>query len=348
LNNRVKISDIAQQSGVSTSTVSLVFNNRPGVSDETRQRVLEVAESLGYPLKPPSNGHSARLLTLGMVVKTDPDQPPQANPFYSKVIIGIEEACRHSGICLLFSTLPVDVNNHPTEVPPLLYNDSLNGLLMVGAFVDETITSVSGKHTPPIVLVDAYSNTESYDTVVSDNFQAAYQAVEYLIQQGHRHIGLVGSEANSYPSLKDRRNGYLRALKENEITNTYIANFNINQSHGYEETIALLTKYPQITALFGINDECAVTAMNAAKDIGRSIPQELSIIGYDDTYLAVNSAPTLSTMRVDTVAMGRAAVKLLSLRLENPDTARMTLTIHPTLVKRESVSERSEIKSLSV
>lgn len=340
MDEKVKISDIARQSGVSTATVSLALNNKAGVSQETRLRVLKVAEELEYPIKPAAvTGKSNRLATLGMVVKTDPNPlPPHANPFYSKVIGGIEDVCRRNGISLLFATLPVDENNHPVEIPQLLYNERVDGLLMVGAFVDETIVSISGKHTPHIVLVDGYSNTESYDAIISDNFHGAYQAVSHLIHKGHRHIAFIGSEANGYPSLLERRNGYLRALKTNEISTPYISNFNINLSHGYSETMTLLKENPQITALFCINDEIGFSAIRAAQDLGLRVPEDVSIIGYDDTYIAAKSRPSLTTMRVDTASMGRAAVHLLSLRLDSPEAARMTLTIHSTLVERESVA----------
>jgi LacI family transcriptional regulator len=161
-----KISDIASQSGVSVSTVSLVLNNKPGVSQDTRQRVLEIADQLGYPSKAkPVNGIQANLTTVGMLVKTNPEEPPQANPFYSKVILGIEDVCRRNGINLLFATLPVDEDNCPIIVPQLIYNESVDGLLMVGTFVDETFTAFSARRTPPIVLVDGYSNSESYDAI---------------------------------------------------------------------------------------------------------------------------------------------------------------------------------------
>jgi LacI family transcriptional regulator len=339
MKNKVTISNIARQSGVSASTVSLVLNNKPGVSQDTRSRVLEIAEQLEYPVKPsPPMGKKSPLTTIGMVVKTDPDIIPQANPFYSKVIVGIEDACRQSGINLLFATLPVDENNCPAEIPTLLSNELVGGLLMVGTFVDETITSISGKRTPPIVLVDGYSNSESYDMVISDNFRAAYQAVTYLIDRGHRNIALLGSGEECYPSLKERRNGYLRAMKENELAEVYIADFNINRSKGYEETIALLKDYPHLTALFCVNDDVGSAAIRAAQALGKRVPADISIIGYDDTYIAANTHPPLTTMHVDTIAMGRAAVHLLSLRILNPESARMSLTIHATLVERASVS----------
>jgi LacI family transcriptional regulator len=338
MKKRVNITDIARHTGVSVSTVSLVLNNKPGVSDETRSRVLDVAQELGYPTKPSATqGNGYHLTTIGMLVKIDSDIQPQANPFYSKVIVGIEDACRRKGINLLFATLPVDDDNHPVEIPQMLYNDNVDGLLMVGTFVDKTITSISDRRTPPIVLVDGYSDTESYDTVVSDNFHAAYQAVEYLIEKGHRHIGLLGSETNCYPSLRERRNGYLRALKENDIPEATIASFNINKTHGLQETIAFVQENPSVTALFCVNDDVGSAAIKAVQSLGKHVPGDISIIGYDDTYIAANTHPALTTMHVDTVAMGRAAVHLLSLRIDNPDSARRTLTIHPTLVERESV-----------
>ena len=339
MKDKIKISDIAQQCGVSISTVSLALNNKTGVSRETRSRVLQVAQELEYPIKSgvetDGNHH---LTTIGMVVKTDPDIPPTANPFYSKVIMGIEDSCRREGINLLLATLPVDENNYPLEIPQLLNSDIVDGLLLVGTCLQEPLLSSSGKETPPIVLVDGYSDDEIYDTVISDNFRAAYQAVEFLIGRGHRHIGLLGSEANCYPSLRDRRNGYLRAMKENKLDEIYLSNFNINRSKGYQETLDLLKENPQITALFCVNDDVGSTAIRAIQSQGMRVPEDISVIGFDDTYLAVNTHPELTTMHVDTVAMGRAAVHLLSLRLANPESARMTLTIHPQLVERESVA----------
>lgn len=342
MDERITLNHVAQESGVSLATVSLVLRNRPGISQETRVKVLDAVERLGYQVKAsPSTAKRGQVSRVGMLVKMESDISPQMNPFYSRIIGGIEEACRRNGLSLLYASLPVDENNHPVDTPPLLANEDIDGLLMVGAFVDKTVMAVLGKHTYPIVLVDAYSDTESYDAVVSDNFLASYQAIEYLLNKGHRHIGLVGTEADAYPSLRDRRNGYLRALKEAGVPNTYLAEFNINRTHGYEETKQLLQENPQITALFGVNDEISVSALRAAQELGRSVPQNLSIISYDDTVLAVNASPKLTTMHVDTVAMGRAAVQMLAFRLENPGSARMTLTVHPNLVERESVSALS-------
>jgi LacI family transcriptional regulator len=336
---KVRLGDIARKSGFSLSTISLALNNKPGVSSETRERVFAIAEELGYTLRPGMAEEACSpLTTVGMVLKLDSDTSPQANPFYSRVMMGIEDACRRQGIQLLFATMPVDENNQPGELPSLLLNSDLDGLLMVGVCVHGTMFARSAAKDLPVVLVDGYSLDAAYDAVVSDNFRAAYQAVQYLIDRGHRYIGLAGSEEICFPSLKERRNGYFRALKENDISSTYTANFNIIQSKGYQETTRLLQEHPEITALFCVNDDVASYALRAAQGLGRRVPEDLSIIGYDDTVIALHTNPALTTMHVDAVAMGRAAVQLLALRISNPECACMTVTIHPTLVERESVS----------
>ncbi len=344
MNEKITINDIAQACGVSIATVSLVLNNRPGTSQKTRSRVIEMATSMGYFIRPATiSNRCGRLARLGLLSKAELSTTPQANPFYSKVIFGIEEACRRNGISMLFSMLPVDENNHPLEYPTLINGENIDGLLMLGTFVDKTILSVGINHQVPVVLVDSYSDTETFDTVVSDNFRAAYQAVAYLVKKGHRHIAMAGGKANAYPSLKDRRNGYLRALKENHIGEIYMADFNINDENKdawHAAIVTLLNDYPAITAVFCVNDDAAVSALRAAKTLGLRVPEDLSVIGYDDTYLATSASPMLTTMHVDTVGMGRAAVQVLGFRLDNPDAARMTLTVHPHLVERGSVIQR--------
>lgn len=338
--NKITISDIADVCNVSVATVSLVLNNKPGISEETRNRVLQTAQQLGYfPQGPTAVGRKPYALkTVGMVVKTDPDLLPASNPFYSQIIAGVDDACRDMGLNLLFAMLPVDQHNHIRSIPPLLENSAVDGLLMVGTFVDSTIYSLLGQRSLPIVLVDGYSDTARYDSVVSDNYGAAHQAVSHLIKQGHRHIGLIGSEPNAYPSLRERRHGYLRALKDHNIPQPYLADFNINRSQGEAESLQLLSQNPQITAVFCVNDNVALGALRAAQQLQRHVPDDLAIIGYDGTFLATSISPQLSTLYVDTLAMGRAAVHLLALRLEKPDAARATFVIHPELIERETTT----------
>lgn len=336
---KVTIRQIAEQFGVSVATVSLALNDKPGVSGELREKIKGAAKNAGYPMKPPPiKVHHQRLNTLGLLVKTEPDLSPLSNPFYSRVIAGVDEACKDLGLNLLFSMLPVDDHNRPQKLPPFLQDSMVDGFLMVGAFMDETISSILEEWTVPVVLVDGYSDTERYDMVISDNFGASYQAVEYLIEKGHRHIAMIGGEPDCYPTLRDRRNGYARAVKDNDLGGLYYANFDIAKPGGGAGISALLKSNPQITALFAINDNAAVEAVHAARELGLRVPDDISVVGYDDTVLATAVSPALTTLHVDTIAMGQGAAHLISLRMHRPDATRVTLVVHPTLVERDSVA----------
>jgi DNA-binding LacI/PurR family transcriptional regulator len=341
MSGKVTINTIAEACKVSPTTVSLVLNDKPGISSETREVVLGVARDLGYIPSSHTVGRlNQRLSTVGMVVKTEPGLIPLSNPFYSQIIAGVDDTCRDMGISLLFGMLPVNRHNQPVNVPPILENSQVEGLLMVGTFIDETVYAIAGDRSLPIVLVDGYSDTNSYDMVVSDNYQASYQAVQHLIKNGHRHIGLIGGEPGCYPSIAERRKGYRDALEDKGITHSYTADFNINRSQGETETALLLADNPQITALFCVNDNVALGAIRAAQKLNKRVPDHISIVGYDDTYLATTVSPHLTTVHVDTLAMGRAAVHLLSMRLEKPDAARLTVTIHSELIERESTARK--------
>lgn len=336
---RVTMAEIAEQSDVSLSTVSLVLRDRPGVGSATRRRVLEVARDLGYIPKNQTTPYASALANIGLILKADPDSVPQANKFYSHVVAGIEMACRRQQVNLLYATMTVDEDSYPLELPRILVeDDAAEGLLLVGALLDETLIRILDRRSTPIVLVDAYATLDQYDAVVSDNFSGAYQAVTHLIQHGHRHIGLVGSHPEAYPSIEERRNGYTRALKDNGISARYIAECHIvNAEEIVEAASVLFGQNPQITAIFCVNDEVAITVMDVAPDLGRRVPDDLSVVGFDNIDLADCISPALTTMHVDKVGMGRLAVQLLANRIEHPESSPVRVTIRPRLIERYSV-----------
>jgi LacI family transcriptional regulator len=337
---RVTLSEIAEQSGVSLSTVSLVLRDKPGVGKDTRQRVLGVAKELGYF---PKNGvqHRFSLTNVGLILKAEPGRTPQTNQFYSHVLAGIEMACRQWQFNLLYATLPVDRDSYPLELPRvLLEEDTADGLLLIGAFLDNTIAQVVERRSTPIVLVDAYAASDLYDAVVSDNFKGARRAVNYLVQRGHRHVGFIGSHPHAYPSIRERQRGYVQALEENEIGDSYFADCHIvDREEILDATADLLRQNPQITALFATNDEVAIAAMEAAQTLGRRIPDDISIIGFDDIDPSKSTQPPLTTMHVDKIGMGMLAVQLLLNRVEYPGSNPVTAVIHPHLVERRSVQD---------
>jgi LacI family transcriptional regulator len=332
------MSDIAQKSGVSISTVSLVLRNKSGIPTETRQRVMKTAQKLGYRPRPTPHHQpsSIQLHNLGLIIKSELGEAPQANPFYSHVLAGIEDTCRQKKINLLYATLLVDVNNHPVAVPRLL-EESTDGLLVVGTLLDDALAPVLNQKAVPIVLVDAYALSDKYDMVVSDNVRGAFQAVSYLVRRGHLHIGMVGCCPDGYPSLRERRQGYVQALKEYGLTEIYFTDCAPNKDAAFEATTQLLSQHPQVTAMFACNDETALAAMRAAQACGRKVPEDFSVMGFDDIDLSQHVTPSLTTMHVDKVGMGRIAVQLLINRVEFPDAAPITAVLRPRLIERESV-----------
>ena len=332
------MADVARESGVSVTTVSLVLRNKPGINQETRQRVISKARGMGYRLKEASpfltNGH---LKNIGLIIKSQPGFDPASNPFYSYVISSIEFYCRQRQINLLLAAMPVDQDNYPVEIPHLVQNEALDGYLLIGAFVDETLNQVLGKFSTPVVLVDGYATSRQYDAVVSDNYNGAYEAVDFLAQKGHRHIALVGSHANAYPSFAERRRGYQQALHDHGLKETY-ADATIGTNEGIEATQNLIRSQPEISAIFGINDEMAIAAMRGVSILGRQIPQEISVIGFDDIPLAEHMLPPLTTMQVDKLGMGQLAMILLSHRIDEPKACNVTAMLRPKLVERESVA----------
>ncbi len=331
--------DVAKLAGVSLGTASNALNNRGNVSDEARTRVIEAATALGYRMQVRAATVPSRpnLSVLGAIGKIDDGVTMTINPFYSYVLAGIERECQRYNLSLMLANISVDKVNRPVNLPPMLLDNQVDGVLMVGTFLEDTIHQIGRKFEKPVVLVDAYAPGSRFDSVVTDNITGAYMAVKYLIKQGHQKIGLVGSSADAYPSIRERRKGYLRALKHHRIADVYIEDSELNRDSAYDAACTLLQRAPEITAIFACNDEVAVGVMLAARQMGREIPHDLSLIGFDDIDLATQISPALTTMRVDKILMGKLAVRFLKDRAETPERSTLTTLIGTTLIARETV-----------
>lgn len=336
MRQRVTLEDIARESRVSLATVSLVLRDKPGINEETRRRVLEAARELGYQRRLPAELGSPSIENVGVLVKGRANDPPQINPFYGPIVAGIEAACRRRKLNLLYATVPVDLDNHPQELPRMLLEDEIGGLLLVGAYADATIEKLVQRRRMPVVLVDAYATEPIHDAVVINNFRGAYEAVAHLIARGHRRIGIAGSLPDTYPSIVERRRGYMQAMLDHGLSEHYFADSHLDEFETADAVEALLRAHPEVTALFCANDHMAMAGMTAARRIGRRLPHELALIGFDNIDLTAHLTPALSTMHVDKASMGRLAVQLLVDRVEFPEAATITAMLRPTLVDRQS------------
>jgi LacI family transcriptional regulator len=337
--------EIARLAGVSLGTASRALNNKDNVLPETRARVLRVAAELGYKrqFRAPS-AVTAKLNNVGVVVKRDPGDFPRIDVFNYAILTGIEDECQTLGLNLLYASIQVDEFGHAIAWPNMFKNESIDGLLIVGAFFEKTLLSIHDKLTVPIVLVDAYAPGFDLDAVLTDNVAGARRAVEYLIENGHRHIGLIGShaEVNQHVSIQERRIGYLQALREAGIDDVYIENSLLDANIAYKAVQNLLSHSPQVSAIFACNDDVASGVVRGAQDMGRRVPEDLSVIGFDDTEQAVQSTPQLTTMRVHASLMGSVAVRQLFDQVARDRQVHMTVHLGTKLIVRDSVRTLSD------
>lgn len=330
--------EVAELAGVSLGTASHALNNKANVSAETRARVLDAANSLGYKARVRlSTPMTHDLSVVGLLTKSLSDFPLPGNPFFAQILAGAEGECRRQGLSLMYGNLEVDERNQVVSLPAMLSDDHADGLIIVGAFVPETLSQIRALRELPVVLVDAYAPGYKFDSVINDNLTGAYKAVQYLIEQGHEHIGLVGTQPDGYPSIRERRKGYQRALKDAGVEAQYFGDCILQRDAAAEATLSLLHEHPQITAIFVSNDNLAIGVMNEAHELGRVIPDDLSVVGFDDIDWAQEVKPPLTTVHVDKLLMGVMAVRHLRDLAESPGRTNITTVLGTQLIIRGSV-----------
>jgi LacI family transcriptional regulator len=332
----VRLNEVAKAAGVSLGTASQALNQRSTVAHDTRSKVLEAAISLGY-LKEPRPLPSHALSVIGMLTKHDVDAPVVVSPFYAHIQLGVEQACRDHGLSLMVSAIEVDPSNRPVMLPAMVKEQHPEGLILVSTFLDHTLEDIYRSLDIPIVLIDSYAPNLPYDGIVIDNAQGAVLAVNHLLEHGHQHIGLIGSHDASPPSILERRAGYLEVLQTHGLT-SYLESSDLTKESAYLATQKLLNHSPQITAIFACNDNAAIGVIQAVRDSGQRVPENISVVGFDDVETAAEMHPPLTTVHVHKRWMGLLAVQMLLERARAPDKPQTTLKVSTDLTIRQSVA----------
>jgi DNA-binding LacI/PurR family transcriptional regulator len=334
---RVTITDIASNSGASRTTVSMVLRDRPGISSETRDRVLAAAQELGYERRPAPSLRQSGVKTVAILFRARmrvDHRSPGLNPFYSWVLTGMEATARAHNMNLIVGTLMVNDSNQIVDAPHSLLSQDLDGVIFIGAFTEDAITTLIGNRPYPVVLVDGPSMPQRFDVIASDNVGGAAVIVRHLIDAGHQRIGLIAPDSGTNPNFEQREQGYRAAVAAAGLTPV------VGRLMGERFDDALrqaMEQDPELTALFVVNDAFAVGVMKAAFQAEYDIPNQLSIAGFDDTDHAVNTVPELTTMHVDKAGMGRHAILQLIYRIAWPESAPVLRVLSPKLMSRKSV-----------
>lgn len=336
------IFEVAKQAGVSPSTVSRTFNSPHLINDKTKKRILEVAERINYRPLSTRGGREMRHEAIGTYgfhfFAERPEDTLQGNAFYSQVLAGALAEASALGVRLILSTSGRHDSTAP--LPKLVRNSTVAGSLLVGEANPAIVASFSEK-LANIVFVDTHDPTGRHDSVVSDNFGGALDAVSYLIGLGHKRIGFVTS-ADETDSFNSRLYGYVSAhfragIPLDRSLIVYSANGSLDPVR------PLLLRPNRPSAIMGANDDCAIVVMKACHDIGLAIPRDLSLIGFDDLQASAYVIPPMTSVHVPTETLGRLGVRRLHAKIQEAATGLASMpscTLVPvSLIERASCKQ---------
>lgn len=327
------IKDVAKHAGVSTSTVSHVLNKTRYVSEDVSQRVLAAVETLRYA--PSALARSLKVnntKTFGMLVTTS------ANPFFSEVLKGVERRCYEQGYNLILCNTEGDIDRMNANLDTLLQK-RVDGLLLMCSEVNTEGFTLFSHHKPiPTVVMDWGPTDFPCDKIQDNSHHGGYLATQYLIEKGHTDIGCVTGVLDKQTAMQ-RYSGYLQAMEEANlaVNPDWVATGDFECEGGEKAFLAIYAKGKLPSALFVCNDMMAMSVINSASKKGISVPQDLSIIGYDDINLAKYITPSLTTIHQPKYRLGKQAVDMLLAKIETDSQTSHIIELEPCLVVRDSV-----------
>jgi LacI family transcriptional regulator, repressor for deo operon, udp, cdd, tsx, nupC, and nupG len=330
-NDRITIRDVAARAGVSHQTVSRVINKSERVNETTRKKVETAIKELGY-----QPNAIARYMAKGRTKTLACFSPNLTDYTYASIIEGAEFEARQAGYFLMTASAP-DIDTYATLVEQLVASRRTEGLLMINPYVDDRYNQIPQQS--PVVYVGARSSKNSMDSVFLDDQEAGRIATQHLLDLGHQSIALITGPMEEDCSI-DRLAGYENILHSAgiELNRFLVKEGDWSASTGYEAVNELLAGDFKFSAIFAQNDRMAVGAIKALKEAGRQIPEDVSVVGFDDMPLASYYDTPLTTIRQDTFRMGREAAKLLIRAIETPEKQRRHLPMPVELVLRKSTA----------
>ncbi len=297
--------------GVSMTAVSFVLNNKPGVSDETREHVQKIIDETGF--KP--NLNSKKLLfnkSFNVCVMINPDASPFEDLFYFEITRGILNKSREHGYNISINE-PIYEEN---ELPDVVYTGDTDGIIFMQD-ISDALTEKAIDSGVPFVVVDSHSLSDKVTSVNPNYHGAAYSATSYLLSLGHRDIAMISS--NVVQRFQEQTiSGFMSAMQEYKLKpkQEAIAQSVRTETEAYDAAKVLLSASDRPTALLCTVDTFAIGAMHCAKDLRLRVPEDISIVGIDDIVLARYTEPKLTTVGIDKVHMGELAMDLLLQKIE--------------------------------
>lgn len=334
---KVTISDIAKLSGVSKATVSRVINGSKPVSPEVKAKVMKVIDETGF--KPSSLARSLskqETKLIGIVI------PDVSNPVFSELVKGMEEESNDSGYNILLCNTYL---NHDKELKYLeiLQDKEVDGIIFLTTDEIQEQVDFFKKFGKPVVTVDRVFKTMDIPSVGVDDYEASFKAVNYLINMAHKRIAMVRAPLDDQSHGFQRYKGYREAMEKHglEIASDWVVEGDFSVKAGYNAMMQLLSASEPPTAVFFANDLMAVGGIRCISDNGMKVPDDISVMGFDDIPIASMFIPSITTTQQPTAEIGKQAMEKLVKLIKGEEVERHS-TFPTQLVLRNSTKKFEE------
>lgn len=327
------LQDVAKRAGVSTATVSKVLSNTPYFTEETRVKVMAAVEALNYV---PHLG--ARALSMGKthivaVVFPYVYDAIFKDPLVMQILEGIEAESTQHGYNLLLSTPRLTKKGPDLHFQQMIRSGYLDGVIAIDNVPLASVAQTAQSRDIPTVVI-GYADSQYY--VRSDDRSGGQQSAEYILGLGHRNIGIITVPEQVNYAIDERLNGILKTLNDAGVilTSDHFALGDYSTVGGKSAARELLDRFPALTALICLNDRMALGAIQSIREMGKSVPDDVSVIGYDDIAISAIANPSLTTINQQAMALGQVAAQMLFdiLNGNQPESARLPVK----LVERNS------------
>lgn len=330
---KASIRKISEITGYSPATISNALNHKKGVNKETSEAIYKVANDIGYV-------NQSKISKILLVIYKRDGSIIDNSPFFTNLLEGVEAECREEGYDLTICNLDRRSIYYDSRLNEIL-NDKTVAVIMLGTeALDEDFERYKNAQCP-LVILDSWSTTMNFDGVLINNADSAKNAVDYLIKKGHSKIGYLRGKFR-IKAFSARATGYSRALHKNgiELNEKYIVTLGTTMDGAYKDMLSYLETKPELpTAFFADNDMIALGAMKALIEKKYRIPEDISLIGFDDLTSCEISTPRLTTIRVFKQEMGRMAVRRLIDVIRNGNGIKTKTQICTEFIERDSVKD---------
>ena len=334
------IKDVAKHAGVSTTTVSHVINKTRFVAEDTKAAVWAAIKQLNY--SPSAVARSLKVnntKTIGLLAASS------GSPYFAEVIQAVEAACYKKGYTLILCNAQNNLEKQEAYLAMLAKKRVDGMLVMCSEYPTPLLNMLQNYHNIPMMVMDWGKHSDFTDNIEDNGFHGGYLATRYLIDRGHREIATISGQLNEHTG-RERHKGFLHALKEAKITipDEWVIEADFHPHEGHEGMMKLLAASKRPTALFCGGDVIAMGALCAAGEMGIRVPEDISVIGYDNIRNTRFFNPPLTTIQQPKETLAEMALDMLLDKIINKRETYNSIELHPELVERNSVTDGPFLK----